>query len=129
MKRTLAALAFVFAAASVTGCSKSGNESPSGGSSPATAPAAPPGSAPTAPAAGAAPSAAVAPTAGGGCDKYQKCCDAVAKLPNMSALTSACAQIAQFRGLPNADAACNNALSGMVQGLSSMPGGAPADCK
>jgi hypothetical protein len=75
--------------------------------------------------------AAAAPATAGAaaCDKYQKCCDAVAKLPNMAALTQACAQIPQLKAAPGGDDACKQAMSAMAQGLSALPDGAPADCK
>lgn len=75
--------------------------------------------------------APAAPAAAGAasCDKYQKCCDAVAKLPNMAALTQACAQIPQLKAAPGGDDACKQAMSAMAQGLSALPDGAPADCK
>ncbi|MBN1960499.1 MAG: hypothetical protein JW841_06105 [Deltaproteobacteria bacterium] len=65
----------------------------------------------------------------GACDKYQKCCDAVSKLPNMSALTQACANIPQLKEAPGGEDACKQAVSAMAQSLAALPDGAPEECK
>jgi hypothetical protein len=108
MKLTLmAALMFAFAF-TVIGCEKKAD---AGSDAAATA---------DKPAGDAAPAAA----AGGGCDKYQKCCDAMSKMEGMSAMASACANIATLKDSPNGNDACNEAL----KALASVPN-IPADCK
>jgi hypothetical protein len=68
--------------------------------------------------------AAPAAAAGGGCDKYQKCCDAMSKMEGMSAMASACANIATLKDSPNGNDACDQA----VKALATVPN-IPADCK